>query len=262
MRGETEAVFDTVARRREFLALLADEPLDKASMVRRLDVSRSTVNRAVSTLESYGFVDRVGGEYRTTPAGVVARRHLDETLSSLDRLIAARPLFAHAASFDPPPALFRDATVVSGEDDRHGPVRYLVDLVGSARRIRTDGALFRHDVPTSVRERLRGEGSLRTEVVLSAETFEWARTYHEPEMREMVDSEAHELRVRDDHGRTTVAVVDTGTDRTVVCVFYDDRDEPVGLVHSSDPAAADWAADRIDRAWQAATPAAAAFESS
>jgi len=253
-RGESAEVFETVARRRELLALLADQPLDKASIVRRLDVSRSTVNRALSALESYGFVDRIDGRYTTTTAGDLVRQHLSETLSTVEGLMQARPLLA-AADLDPPPALFRDVTVVTADEDRHGPVRFLIDLLTDATAVCSAGAVFRGDVPTPVRERLLDDDALRMELLTSRETVDRMRAYHEPELRTLVSSARHDLRIADEFRRTTVAVVDTGRDETAVLVCYDEADEPIGLVHAADPASVAWARERIERSWEAATPA-------
>jgi predicted transcriptional regulator len=258
--GELEAVFETVARRRELLALLADEPLGKASIVRRLDVSRSTVNRAVSELQSHGFVERVDGTYATTTAGEVALRHLRGTLSTVEGLVAARALLPCAEGLDLPPALFRDATVVTADENRHGPVRVLVDLLVEADRVRSLGAVFRTDVPTTIRDRLAADGTLRMELLASPETVDRMRAYHEPELRTLVGSDRHELRVGDAHCRTTVAIVEAGGEETVVLVFYDERDEPIGLVRTTDPAGLAWARERIERSWTEANPAEEAIE--
>ena len=223
-------------------------------MVRRLDVSRSTVNRAVSALESSGFVERVDGKYTATTAGRLASHHLCETLSTLGNLLESRSLLARVEGFDPPVALFRRATVVTTAEDRHGPTHSLVDLLSSAQAVRADGGLFRTDIPTPVRDRLLDDGEVRMELVLSAETFDWTRAYHGPELRGVVASDRHELRVADGHGRTTVAVVDTGSGEVAVVVYYDDRDDLLGLVHTEAPAGLTWAHERIDRSWAAAVP--------
>jgi predicted transcriptional regulator len=258
MNGEDpEDVLETIARRRDFLALLADDPLDKASMVRRMDVSRSTVNRAVTTLESHGFVERVDGAYETTTAGILAHRHLRETLSVVGGLLDARPLLADvgdAVGDDLPLALFRDSTVVRADDDRHGPVRFLVDLLAGARTIRSVGAVFRNDVPTSIRERIVNDTELRMTLVISSETLDRSRTYHEPELRATIAADEYDLWVVDDPLQTTVTVVDTGSEETVTVVFYDAADEPIGLVNTTDPACLVWAHERIDRTLAAATP--------
>jgi predicted transcriptional regulator len=259
-RGEPEDVFETVARRRELFALLADEPLDKASIVRRLDVSRSTVNRAVSTLESYGFVERVDGRYATTTAGDLAHRHVRETLSTVEGLLRARPLLGYGADLDPPPALFRDATVVTTDHDRHGPVRFLIDLLAGATAVRSAGAVFRNALPTPIRERASADGGLRLTQVMSPTTVERTRTYHAPELRDMITSDCHELRVAADYRPTTVAVVDTGSASATVVVFYDEADEPVGLVHTTDSTCLAWARARIEHAWDGSTSIADAID--
>jgi hypothetical protein len=208
----------------------------------------------VSALESHGFVERVDGQHAATAAGGLASRHLRETLSTLGTLLESRPLLARVEGFDPPVALFRDATVVTTAEDRHAPARSLVDLLSTARTVRADGGLFRTAIPTPVRDRLLDDGEPRMELVLSAETFDRTRAYHGPELRGMVESDRHELRVADGHGRTTVAVADTGSEERAVAVFYDDRDDLLGLVHTGSPDGLTWARERIDRSWATAAP--------
>lgn len=279
--GEHWELFETVARRHDFLALLSEEPLDKASIVRQLDVSRSTVNRAISTLNSYGLVERTDSRYRTTAFGEAVSRHFQQTLSTVDRLVEARPLLERISDLAPPLMLFRDSTVITNEHDRHAPVRFLIRLLTDATVVRSTGGIFRNSFPTSISKRLKSDERFRMHLVFSRRTYDWAQAYHEPDVCRIIASDRHALRLVNSHRPTTVVILERDTEpqssanadadteaaervevavddeRThgsaAVVVFYDDRDEPAGLVYATDPCTVAWATRHIERTWDEGT---------
>lgn len=94
------AAFDLLelgSRRFDVLSSLADGPASKPALVDALDVSRSTVNRALRELESWHLVERSGGDHVLTPAGHLLidalERYLDDlaTLADASRVLAYLP---------------------------------------------------------------------------------------------------------------------------------------------------------------------------
>lgn len=116
-----------------------------------------------------------------------------ETIARRRDVLALLADVGDAVRDDLPLALFCDATVVRADGDRHGPVHFLVDLLADARTIRGVGGVFRNDVPTSIRERIVNDTELRMTLVISSETLDRSRTYHEPELRATVAADEYNL---------------------------------------------------------------------
>lgn len=66
------ATIEVVARRSDFLEYLAESPQEKPAIVESLTHSRSTVNRAIRTLEDAGLLQQTSDGYVTTVAGRLA----------------------------------------------------------------------------------------------------------------------------------------------------------------------------------------------
>ena len=60
---------EIIAKRRSVLKVLNDEPLWKPELDEQLDVSRSTINRAVNELAEIGLIERIENGYTSTMAG-------------------------------------------------------------------------------------------------------------------------------------------------------------------------------------------------
>jgi len=101
---------EVINRRMDVLAAL-DTPRQKRDLVEELDLSRSTVNRAVRQLESLGLVARDGG-YRQTVAGRLVAQAYAEFVADLGDVVRMEGLLT-ALPPDAPMnlALTRGATV-------------------------------------------------------------------------------------------------------------------------------------------------------
>lgn len=97
MRGDDldgQQLRDVVRKRTDVLASICETPARKPELVDRLDVSRSTVDRAVDALVEAGLIRRVDGDYCVTPHGRLALEAHQEYVSSTDRFAEAAPLLA------------------------------------------------------------------------------------------------------------------------------------------------------------------------
>lgn len=81
-----------VGKRAEFLAAVEDEPRRKPALVDELDVSRSTVDRAIADLTDVGLVEREEGVYHATVSGVLARQMYADYVEQTDALATATPI--------------------------------------------------------------------------------------------------------------------------------------------------------------------------
>ena len=81
--------------RREVLEYLAADPRTQAEIAAALDVSRSTVTRAIQDLQAFDLVARVEGEYRSTKLGDSLLETHQRYLEMVSRIMDADTLFKH-----------------------------------------------------------------------------------------------------------------------------------------------------------------------
>ena len=87
---EPRALVRTLVKRWEFLTVLEGDPRTKRELEAPLDVSRSTVNRAVSELEAVDVIERLpSAEYRLTRLGRLVFHRWSMTLDDLATLLDA-----------------------------------------------------------------------------------------------------------------------------------------------------------------------------
>lgn len=168
-----ERIRETLAKRSDALAVLATERLDKPAMVDTLDVSRSTVDRAVADLEAAGLVRRVGGAFEATHAGELALESYREYTSATDSLGGALPLL-DALPDDAPVGteLLEEASVTLAEP--HAPEAALSEVVerlpeaetlrGFAPVVKTNYVSMLHDLVEN--------GDLTVEIIVESGTLD------------------------------------------------------------------------------------------
>jgi DNA-binding MarR family transcriptional regulator len=95
VKEDLDEVVETVFRRAPVLARLVDGAADKPTLVADLDVSRSTVDRAVRELSVHGLVERRGGRVGVTLAGRLAHEAFETYRSRTGDVLVARSLLSH-----------------------------------------------------------------------------------------------------------------------------------------------------------------------
>lgn len=78
----TLELVDILRRRDEIVACLVEDSQDKRTLVEEVDISRSTLDRALRELESVGVVAYTEGEYTVTPVG---QRLVEDFFAFLER---------------------------------------------------------------------------------------------------------------------------------------------------------------------------------
>lgn len=123
----TPEAADVVAKRRELLAALST-PKTKPELVETLASSRSTVDRAIRSLEDQQLVEQNGSRYTTTFAGEEALAAYEYFLDRLDALLRAQPVLDDLKGrVDVDPKILHGADVV--EATRAIPGKPLDDTI-------------------------------------------------------------------------------------------------------------------------------------
>lgn len=238
-----------IVKRYPALAALADaeEPLDRTALGERLDLSKSTVYRIVSTLRERGFVDEGGNGVGLTPLGRTAVR---ETRAYRDTLEAAEEL---APFVDHLPLEERDVALGDLEDARvtrateKNPMAPLVRLAELTEEVDEINVLTNTVAPQSFdvgRERII-DGELEAHIVLEEDAAET-----------LVDMEWYNESLRDDLARDelTIRVCDRPVpyqlgimDDTVCLGAERDGGVPLGLLEVDHDEIHGWAVEEFER---------------
>lgn len=242
-----------VDRRVKVLRALADGPLTKAELVDGLDVSGSTVDRAIRDLSPLDFVARLeDGRHRLTRAGLLALRARDAGHDRVAAVADVADLLAGATlSFSLDPAVFDGATVVRAPAHApYRPVERVVDLVADAthvsaytpRVLSRDRRVFHDPIRAGATGTFVG-----TDDVFSA-----LRTDRGADTREAIALERAAFYLVEREGDATLALVETPTGPEMGLVVHD-ASGPRGFVGNDDPAAVRWARGVLGEARAAAT---------
>lgn len=113
MTSEPGDAMTLLTSRRALLHAIAEGPADKQSLVSKVGVSRSTVDRGVRDLEEVGLVERSGGTVALTTSGRIALKAHDRLSDTIQGLGASKDLLRHIPPESPPdPVIFQGGTIV------------------------------------------------------------------------------------------------------------------------------------------------------
>ena len=229
-------------KRSYVLALLVGETRAKPELVGELDVSRSTVDRAVRELVERGLVRRSNGGFTATLPGRLAHDAYSEFHDQIRVLAETSDLLkclsAHA---ELDLCVLTGADVVEAEQPApYKPASRLEEHIGRATSIRTlSRALTSIRVADLLHEAVTERG-VPVEAVYPESVVEFMRTERWDERHEMAASGNYQVYETDDLPFGLLLLEES--DRTTVCVsIYDDTNDLRGVVVNDTPEAVSWA---------------------
>jgi predicted transcriptional regulator len=249
-----------VARREGLLAVLYESPQAKCDLVRSLDVSRSTIDRAVRRLESEGLVERRASGYGLTLVGRLVYEEYRTFTERTTGLLDASPVL-EALPADTPldPAAFFGANVTAAEratpyrpGDRH---LELMEEAEGARLLSTAvGPRYVEAVRATVVER-------DTPVKLGVTTAVGERlvTEYADALGDALSSGELELRELDDTPPFSLGLFDRPSGTVFGALIYD-GDAPRAYVDNDTEPAVEYGEARFERYWADAEPIAPVVE--
>jgi len=169
--GDTELIGstlrETVRKRSNVLESLSEGAAPKPTLVDRLDVSRSTVDRAIDNLSARDLVRRDGDGYRVTTHGRMALESYREYVATTDSLARASPLLSSIPTdVDVDAALFEHGDISLAEP--HAPENAIapaIDYLQSAERLLVFSPVVKSSYISLVHEEVAGS-ELELELVL------------------------------------------------------------------------------------------------
>jgi predicted transcriptional regulator len=229
------------------LARLVVEPADKPTLVADLDVSRSTVDRAVRELSVHGLVERRDGRVAVTLAGRLAHRAFLDCRERTRAVLDVEPLLAHL----PPDCevderVLLDAEVVEPVPAGPGPRRDLTDefLDGASRLRALIQGITKPDAVGEIRDAVADGMAYEPVFATDAAAFVRARQREEAEaMTATGRFRAFET------GPLPFGLylAETADGVRVALVVHDDANDYRGTLVADDPDAFEWARDVYER---------------
>lgn len=255
-RDETPAqLLALVGGRYKFLAILNVEPYTKQGIEDMLNVSRSTVDRAIRELETVGLVRRTERGYRTTLYGSTLTAIYDSFLDHFGYVSHAKPLLGEL----PPDVDFNldlviDAEIVVAEEPAiHAPAARIADLLKPATEFR--GLAYAHTSPEAselFEQRVLDVG-IPADVVFREQMYENLEATHPNVVDELVDADNCTVRVASGIPFGLFLLTVDGTEH-VCLVVYDAEQTLKGVLINDTAKAITWA-ERLFRQYRArATP--------
>lgn len=250
MTGDAPAA--VVDRRIDTLRALADGPASTSALVDRVDVSRSTVDRAIHELGTLGFVASTPDGIHITALGRMALAEHDRRTRRIGALADAAPLFGDV-SLDVDPAVFDDATLVlAGPRAPYRPVERVATLVSDATHVSVYTTRFLGRHASLYYDRVVDAG-MTGSFVVTDRVIERVAAVRPGDLREVLDLGRVAVRRTDRDDAVTLVLAETPTGPEMGLVVFRD-DVPGCFLGTDDPAAIRWARAVHDRLWSAATP--------
>jgi len=239
-----------LARRVDILDALREGPLPKRDLVDRVDASRSTVDRAVRSLKTAGYVDRTDGGYVATLAGLMAvdqYREYSRTVADIGD--AAEALSRLPPDCDIPAAAVAGSDVsVATTPTPYRPAETLHETVAGADAYRA--LLPSLDGPRHIRvcyENVVTEGS-EVDLVVDPDLLDSLQDDFPRRLSRMAEDGRFSVAVGDipPYG---LAVVENDGERTVLLVVFSDAGNVHAVVRNDADRAVEWANAQFDRYW-------------
>ena len=239
-------IVDVLRKRREILACLLEDPRDKSSLDDELDVSRSTLDRAVRELESVRVVTYSGGEYVVTALGEHLTRDFFRFVDRAEVVLELEPFLRWAPSeeIDLDIQWLADAEVLVPTDaDPYAMINRHVQRLKDADYVRgmlPVTGLHAHETAHENVVENGAEGKLIVESdvadVLTSKTAFAELT------EEMLATGRFELLVCDDSIPYFVGVFDDD----IVQIGVDEDGEPRALIETNQRDVRTWATERLN----------------
>jgi predicted transcriptional regulator len=249
-----DEVLETIHRRDRFLSAVADGARSKRDLVAAMDVSRSTVDRAIRDLEAVSLVERTDDGYVATAAGRIVAADRERYRRTVESVTDARSLLALLPSdAEVPPAMVRGATVMHATAPTPAaPLEEVRKRIAGSDRYRGVAAIAPGTGFAELyREQVVEEG-LDLELVFTEALAAYAREHYGEQWRTMHERGVEVYAVGDvPHG---LGIVEDDDGACAMLPVYDAQTQLAGVVFNDEPVAVEWAREQYARTSERAHP--------
>lgn len=225
---------------------LDGDPKDTDSLCTALDVSESTINRAVYDLQAGGYIEQYDDGYQTTLTGRLALDAYDRFDNRMACILEAIELLS-ILDADAPlvPAVVADAEIVHATGDRSHLAR-IERLLEGAVRIRSVLSMISEPYLDLFYERVMDGEELS--LVVPSSLVERLITGQNDDLAEAVASEQIALRQSDTEPLFGVTIIESDT-TTAIELRVSGPDGVRGSIINDTPKAVAWATDYYETVW-------------
>lgn len=246
-------VIVTLTSRFDLVSRLADDSRCMRDLRDDLEVSRSTIYKAVRELETAGIVARNRDGVELTPYGRLAYQHYVQFATEIERMARLDTDLPVDGEPSLSPAAFRGAEVVSSEPhDPDRPIDVFEELVDDADRFRGFSPVARSRYVDLFREEVT-EGDMEATVVTEQRVVELLLSEHGEAAENVIAADGLEFMQTDDSLPFGLACLGEPVECVVVAV-YDERRQIVAILVSESPEAIDWGMSAFETVREDAIP--------
>lgn len=242
---------DLLYRRASVLRELNTDAVRKRELAAVLDVSRSTIDRALRELTAHDLVERVDRRYRTTLAGRLALQAFEQWRAQAEGIEAALGVLSVLPRDAPiTPAFFAGASVVTPTPlTPHSPAERNAELLGWADHVR--GLISAVSEQYVDNYRAAVEDGTAIELAFPTPTLQRLITTYDIAGDPVLDHDHVEIRETSETLPCSVKIHSNDGERIASLTVYG-PDGLRGLVTNDSQAAVSWASSFIDRHWHTA----------
>jgi predicted transcriptional regulator len=243
-----------VDRRGDLLRVLGEESLQKHELEEALDVSRSTIDRAIRELEELGLVRRRDDGYDRTLCGRIAMEEYTRFHRSISGLCEATELLESVDDDAPVDgALVAGARVVEAtRASPHRPLEELYEVVDRAESVRGFAPAIHPQQVDMYRRRIVDE-EMRGDLVVTEDAVQQLVSRYDDALEAGLDSDAAQFWRTDDDLSYSLTLATTPDGSHVGVLVYDDSGI-AGAIINDTPAAVEWAERRFEEGRADASP--------
>ncbi|MFB6153673.1 MAG: helix-turn-helix transcriptional regulator [Halodesulfurarchaeum sp.] len=244
MISDPGAAREIASRRRPVLEALEDESLTKPELVAEVEVSRSTIDRAVRELEEAGLATRRDGRVSLTKSGAIALEAHRWLFRTYTGLAEATELLNHIGDGSTPHPVFFDGAgvVVGSQAVPRRPVNVMSDIVSNANSIRGVALSVEPQMVTAGRNSTAERGA-ELEVVLPERVVAALIEEYETAFSEVLEAGA-DIQQTDADPPFGLLICEQ-PDRTVAALSVYAESGMRGLITNESPLALAWARDYV-----------------
>lgn len=248
-------VITTIIQRSDVLECLLEEPRDTRSLVDKLDISRSTVNRSVRDLEQLDLIEYRDGQYHITLSGRLAFHEFWNYVQCLGSIIAAQEVLNNLASdCDIDARAVVEAEVVVPEPAAaYIPGERIEELVRHADRWKGLAYAQSHSGVIDLVHKQIMEEEMTIDVVFRTELWEYAQSAYQEKLDTWRDTGRFQAFTVDSLP-FGLQIIETGIKKHVCILAYNQDDQLQGLIVTESEPTVEWAEETYQKYRELATP--------
>lgn len=249
--SESETSRSLIARS-ALLRQIDTESKDTEELRSTVDLSPSTIDRAIRELEGKGYIEQIDGRYRSTLTGQLALESYDRFTTTMDGIRESIDLLtALESDVSLAPAVLANAEVIRAPRGSRAHLERSATMLDEADRIRTVLSKISPQYINLYYEQVMD--GINVSVVASASLIEQLITDYYDRLTEVVRTGRVDLRQATEEASFGLTIAESKSETTVELRVYG-PDGLRGIIINDTAKAITWANEHYSDAWNDAMP--------